>query len=250
MNIRVVDFGFSKAFSRGNPFLETQCGSPAYISPEIIREEPYTAAADAWSAGVLLYALVCGGLPLNGDNLANLLHGILTATPYLPPQLSPQLRSLILALLAKDPRMRLTVRGALEHPWLTQADEHLDPITMAIFRVHDVAELDDTVLAEMRVLGYDVVGLFQEIHAVTINERTAAYKMLRRKRIVGEFERLWKRDMKKAERRNSSEKLPALLNPGKTRAGSQSELIIVAEPVRAARIRKRYEIRFPTPKSG
>jgi serine/threonine protein kinase len=53
-NIRVVDFGLSRAFTKGNPFLQTTCGSPAYVSPEIIKEEPYTAAADVWSSGILL----------------------------------------------------------------------------------------------------------------------------------------------------------------------------------------------------
>jgi serine/threonine protein kinase len=96
IRIRVVDFGLSKSFSKSNPFLQTTCGSPAYVSPEIIREEPYTAAADAWSAGVLLYASVTGGLPFNGDNITLMWQAILTATPLIPAQISHQLRSLIL----------------------------------------------------------------------------------------------------------------------------------------------------------
>jgi serine/threonine protein kinase len=248
MNVRVVDFGLSKNFSKANPFLQTTCGSPAYVSPEIIREEPYTAAADAWSAGVLLYASVCGGLPFNGDNLTLMLQAILTTTPVIPSQMSPQLRSLILGLLAKDPRTRLTVGAAVEHPWLVDAEDRLDFNAIALFKVHDVNELDSAVLAEMRVIGYDVSGLLQEIKTVTINARTAAYKMLRRKRMVEEFDRLWRREIRKTDRRKSTEALPALNRPASVRGGSQPDLIITADPVKGSiRIRKRYDIRMRVP---
>jgi serine/threonine protein kinase len=251
LHIRVVDFGLSKNFSKSNPFLQTTCGSPAYVSPEIIREEPYTAAADAWSAGVLLYASVTGGLPFNGGNLTLMLQAILTATPVIPAQISPQLRSVILGLLSKDPRGRMTVRGALEHAWLTDAEDRLDINAIALLKVHDVGELDSAVLAEMRVLGYDIAGLFQEIKAVTINARTAAYKMLRRKRMVEEFDRLWRHELRKIDRRKSNVALPALSRAETVRAGSQPDLIISADQLKGSvRIRKRYEIKVPFPTVG
>jgi hypothetical protein len=122
---------------------------------------------------------------------------------------------------------------------------------MALLRVHDVVELDHAVLSEMRVLGYDVAGLFQEIKAVTINGRTAADTMLRRKRMLEEFDRLWRKDSRKPDRRKSSEALPALNRSPQVRAGSQPDLIVVTEPAKVAvRVRKRYDIRVPAPASG
>ncbi|KAF6081712.1 hypothetical protein HJG60_008733 [Phyllostomus discolor] len=61
-NIKVADFGFSTKFS--NKKLKTFCGTVSYMAPEILRLEPYdTRKIDAWSLGVILYAMVMGKLP-------------------------------------------------------------------------------------------------------------------------------------------------------------------------------------------
>jgi serine/threonine protein kinase len=211
-NIRVVDFGLSRAFTKGNPFLQTTCGSPAYVSPEIIKEEPYTAAADVWSAGILLFAMVCGQLPFDGDNLSLMLQAILTANPLIPSHLSVDLRALLARLLMKEPKARITVRGIIEHPWVSSYDYSS---IMDSLKVQDAAELDDAVLGEMRLLGYETGGLLQELKAYAFNERTSAYKMLRRKRICEEVANLTrlKKDRKASDvllMRQSREHLPAL----------------------------------------
>jgi serine/threonine protein kinase len=208
-NIRVVDFGLSRAFTKGNPFLQTTCGSPAYVSPEIIKEEPYTAAADVWSSGVLLYAMVCGQLPFDGDNLSLMLQAILTANPIIPAQLSIELRSLLVRLLMKEPKARITVRGLLEHPWVSGYNYQAIVSTL---KVQDAAVLDDAVLGEMRLLGYETGGLLQELKSYTFNERTSAYKMLRRKRICEEIGNLTKqrRDKRAQAIAPSRQPLPVL----------------------------------------
>jgi hypothetical protein len=214
-NIRLVDFGLSKAFSKSNPFLQTTCGSPAYVSPEIIREEPYTAAADVWASGVLLYAMVCGGLPFDGDNLGSMLQAVLVANPVLPSHISPELRGLLGGLLVKDPKTRISVRQILEHPWLADLVE-MHQGAFAEMKVQEAAELDDTVLAEMRALGYDITGLAQEMTNYMLTERAAAYKMLRRKRIMEDVHALQAggRMLMVSDRHGSStsstERLPAL----------------------------------------
>jgi serine/threonine protein kinase len=181
MNIRIVDFGLSNTFSGSNPLLITQCGSPAYVAPEIIREEPYTCAADVWSAGVILFAMTCGGLPFNGDTMATLLESIVSDALVVPEELSPALRSLLQGMLAKDQIGRMSVAAVLEHRWV--ADAKLDAGALAELAVQDVESLDDAVIAEMRVLGYDSKGLLNEVRSCAVNARTAVYKMLRRKRM-------------------------------------------------------------------
>lgn len=53
--------------------LHTCCGSPAYAAPELVSGEKYLgAAADIWSMGVMLYALLCGYLPFDDDNISTL----------------------------------------------------------------------------------------------------------------------------------------------------------------------------------
>jgi serine/threonine protein kinase len=213
-NIRVVDFGLSKSFSKSNPFLQTTCGSPAYVSPEIIREEPYTAAADVWASGVLLYAMVCGTLPFDGENMSGLLQAILSATPSLPSHVSPELRGLLGRLLMKDPKARITVKQVLEHQWLADIGQ-ASMVSIIQMKVQDAHELDDAVLSEMRALGYDVGGLLQDLRNYVFTERTAAYRMLRRRRILDEIHKLGDSKPRKGSHElegdsSAREKLPTL----------------------------------------
>jgi serine/threonine protein kinase len=190
-NIRVVDFGLSRAFTKDNPFLQTTCGSPGYVAPEIIREEPYTAAADIWSAGILLYAMVVGTLPFDGDNLSSMLNAILTEHPVLPPHLSPEVRYLLRKLLTKDPAGRITIVQIMTHPWMAEytdtklmSDDHRSVNSL---KIQDVSRLDSRVVDEMSSLGYDSSGLLRALHEGQVDERVAVYKMLRRKLLMDEI---------------------------------------------------------------
>ena len=59
-NIKLADFGLGN-FCSPNTLLQTACGSPSYAPPEMIDNRKYSGlAADLWSAGVVLYAMVCG----------------------------------------------------------------------------------------------------------------------------------------------------------------------------------------------
>ncbi|OHS99133.1 CAMK family protein kinase [Tritrichomonas foetus] len=190
-NVRLVDFGLSKAFSKTDPFLQTTCGSPAYVAPEIIKEKPYTSAADIWSLGVLLYAMVVVTLPFNGDNISFMLQQIISVNPPIPNSLSPELRSLISRLLNKEPGARITLQEIIQHPWISEFEDSKlmseDFGLINTLKVVNPQELDSGVVSEMRILGYDTAGLLQELKSGAINQRTAAYKMFKRQRTIEEI---------------------------------------------------------------
>ncbi|KAG4378583.1 hypothetical protein GLYMA_17G066300v4 [Glycine max] len=71
-NLKVSDFGLS-ALQKHNDVLNTRCGSPGYVAPELLLSKGYDgAAADVWSCGVILFELLAGYLPFNDRNLMNL----------------------------------------------------------------------------------------------------------------------------------------------------------------------------------
>ncbi|KAK6123052.1 hypothetical protein DH2020_043204 [Rehmannia glutinosa] len=71
-NVKVADFGLSNIMRDGH-FLRTSCGSPNYAAPEVVSGKLYAGPeVDIWSCGVILYALLCGALPFDDENIPNL----------------------------------------------------------------------------------------------------------------------------------------------------------------------------------
>jgi len=70
--IKICDFGVSRVIQKDQNITE-QCGTPAYIAPEIISDGGYSGfSADIWSLGVLLYAMLCGTVPFKAQNMHEL----------------------------------------------------------------------------------------------------------------------------------------------------------------------------------
>ena len=77
-SVKICDFGVSKILRDAGPIRE-QCGTPAYIAPEIIANKGYLPyLVDIWSLGILLYALLQGRVPYKGEDLDSLLKVIMT----------------------------------------------------------------------------------------------------------------------------------------------------------------------------
>ena len=71
-NIKIIDFGFGNNY-RSNELLDTFCGSPFYAAPEMILGKKYIGPeVDVWSLGVILFALLCGHLPFDDENMQEL----------------------------------------------------------------------------------------------------------------------------------------------------------------------------------
>ncbi|GLT49745.1 hypothetical protein SLA2020_232790 [Shorea laevis] len=121
--LKVIDFGLSVFFKPGERFSEI-VGSPYYMAPEVLKRN-YGPEVDIWSAGVILYILLCGVPPFwaeteQGVALA-ILRGAIDFKREPWPQISDSAKSLVRQMLEPDPKKRLTAQQVLEHPWLQNA---------------------------------------------------------------------------------------------------------------------------------
>lgn len=120
--LKIADFGFARDL-QPQGLAETLCGSPLYMAPEILHFRKYDAKADLWSVGTILYELLVGHPPFNGDNHVQLLRNIEKHVPRIPTnlQLSPPCRNLLAMLLKKNPVERISFEEFFSHPWLLPA---------------------------------------------------------------------------------------------------------------------------------
>ncbi|PSS07578.1 CBL-interacting serine/threonine-protein kinase [Actinidia chinensis var. chinensis] len=118
-NLKVSDFGLSALPEqlRNDGLLHTQCGTPAYVAPEVLRRRGYDAKADIWSCGVILFALLAGFLPFQDENLMNMYRKVFKAEFEFPPWFSPESKRLISKILVPDPEKRISIPAIMRVPW-------------------------------------------------------------------------------------------------------------------------------------
>ena len=107
--LKIIDFGLSSSFD-GRNLLTTKCGSPSYAAPEIIRGNKYDGfKTDIWCCGIILYAMLCGYLPFEGDDNNELFNNILQCQIEYPPFISDEAREVIDRTLTTDPDKRISL---------------------------------------------------------------------------------------------------------------------------------------------
>ena len=114
--LKIIDFGLSHEFDPACSLLKTKCGSPSYAAPEIISCPFYDGfKTDIWCCGIILYAMLCGFLPFEGENNSELFRNILDCDPEMPDWLSINSRDLIIRILNPDPDERITLKEIKKH---------------------------------------------------------------------------------------------------------------------------------------
>ncbi|XP_026233933.1 serine/threonine-protein kinase BRSK2-like isoform X3 [Anabas testudineus] len=157
-NIRIADFGMA-SLQVGDSLLETSCGSPHYACPEVIRGEKYDGRkADAWSCGVILFALLVGALPFDDDNLRNLLEKVKLGVFHMPHFIPPDCQNLLRGMIEVDPNKRLTLEQIQKHTWYLAGKNEPEPEQpvprkVAIRMLASAEEIDPDVLESMHSLG-------------------------------------------------------------------------------------------------
>lgn len=127
----LTDFGLSKQLRFRQELITHAVGTPGYVAPELVacmqRQTPYGIEVDMWAAGVIIYIMMCGFPPFWGSNNNELFQKITTCYYGFPSpwwdHVSTGAKDLIVRLLQPDPRKRLTVEQALEHPWISQREK-------------------------------------------------------------------------------------------------------------------------------
>lgn len=79
--IKIIDFGLSKQNKNKKVKMKTICGTPYYVAPEVLNENPYTSAWDVWSLGVIMYIMLSGFLPFHGNTMAEIYDKIIKEDP-------------------------------------------------------------------------------------------------------------------------------------------------------------------------
>ncbi|KAM4743638.1 serine/threonine-protein kinase BRSK2-like isoform 7-T8 [Anableps anableps] len=157
-NIRIADFGMA-SLQVGDSLLETSCGSPHYACPEVIRGEKYDGRkADAWSCGVILFALLVGALPFDDDNLRNLLEKVKLGVFHMPHFIPPDCQNLLRGMIEVDATKRLTLEQIQKHTWYLAGKNEPEPEQpvprkVAIRTLGSPEEIDPDVLESMHSLG-------------------------------------------------------------------------------------------------
>lgn len=118
-SLKLIDFGLSTSVFSKDKY---RVGSPYYMAPEML-EGSYTFSTDTWSIGIILYVMMTGTQPFEGkdqnDVFEKISKGIYDVKVLEKQKVSVEVKDLIKKLLVLDPKKRLTIEKALEHPWLS-----------------------------------------------------------------------------------------------------------------------------------
>ncbi|KAJ6408232.1 hypothetical protein OIU84_011528 [Salix udensis] len=126
--LKAIDFGLSVFFKPGEKFTEI-VGSPYYMAPEVLKRN-YGQEIDVWSAGVVLYILLCGVPPFWAETEQGVAQAIIRSVidfkrdPW--PRVSDNAKDLVRKMLDPDPKCRPTAQEVLDHPWLQNAKKAPD----------------------------------------------------------------------------------------------------------------------------
>jgi len=150
--LKIADFGFAKILETQD-LAATHCGSPLYMAPEIHEHRAYSAKADLWSVGIILYQMVTGSTPFRVASLEELAWKLksedIKFSPRMEKQLSSECRNLVLSLLQKNPHRRISWEDFFCHPWFGEIIElpasiQLSPqFELAWYQCSAVAEIAD-----------------------------------------------------------------------------------------------------------
>ena len=157
--IKMIDFGLSNQYNKGS-MLKTPCGSPCYAAPEMLLVRKYAGShVDIWSAGITLYAMVCGYLPFEDPNNEKLYKKIVECKLEFP---------------SVNPQKRITFEEIKSHPFYKLSNTLINKSNFGLY----LNQVDAFVLDKMVELGFNKDTVIKEVEANNHNNNTTTYELL------------------------------------------------------------------------
>ncbi|KAK7103413.1 hypothetical protein V1264_018313 [Littorina saxatilis] len=180
MNIKIADYGFSNEFVPGNK-LDTFCGSPPYAAPELFQGKKYDGPeVDVWSLGVILYTLVSGSLPFDGQNLKELRERVLRGKYRIPFYMSTDCENLLKKFLVLNPMKRLSLESIMKDRWMNMGFEDSD---LKPFKDLSKDALDHSRIDMMTNMGYNRKDIEDSLRLQKYDDIHATYLLLGRRTV-------------------------------------------------------------------
>ncbi|OHT02218.1 AGC family protein kinase [Tritrichomonas foetus] len=121
-SLKICDFGFARALSNTTLVLTSIKGTPLYMAPELVQEQPYDEKVDIWALGVILYELYYGKPPFFTNSIYKLIQMIVNSPIVFPGDISAQFKDFLLEMLQKDPSKRTSCEELMKHPFIADVN--------------------------------------------------------------------------------------------------------------------------------
>lgn len=169
-NLKLIDFGLGTFYKKGE-FLDMACGSPCYAAPEIVSRKEYSGEKiDIWSAGVTLFAMICGYLPFDEEELGILYKKILDGSYEIPEGVSEDARDIISKILLAEPKFRPGCSQILNHSFVKKIES-----SKKIIDFYKEKTFDEEVLCFMEEIGIGKNDVVEQLSKNCNNEITTCY---------------------------------------------------------------------------
>eukprot|EP01102_Stenamoeba_stenopodia_P008771 TRINITY_DN255_c0_g3_i1.p1 TRINITY_DN255_c0_g3~~TRINITY_DN255_c0_g3_i1.p1 ORF type:complete len:519 (-),score=86.09 TRINITY_DN255_c0_g3_i1:12-1568(-) len=146
--LKITDFGLATFVSEAAK-MNTMCGTPQYVAPEILRGGSYGKEVDLWSLGAILYIMLSGLPPFYEDQEEPLFQQILQGHYDFPPEfwseVSNNAKDIVRQLMTVDPKARMTIQQARIHPWMMKRTLSQAPLPIRANRQLSLLKLPPTV---------------------------------------------------------------------------------------------------------
>ena len=145
----ITDFGFARYIDTSNDIMiQTLCGTPMYMAPEIMKHKKYDIKSDLWSVGIILYQMLFGCTPFKAKNFIDLIGKIENSPIDIPEEfkISGLCQDLLKGLLRKNPKERINWDEFFNHEWFS-IDEIMDAenklLDISIHKESSLPKLND-----------------------------------------------------------------------------------------------------------